>query len=402
MNDLRRSGWWRNFAAGVSALAIIIASPLLSSPTARADVVFTPGPVSNVAAVVGDEEITLTWDAPTSGAEPDEYWVFSAPTGGGATRRECTIVDPAITTCNFFASNGQYRDVWVIAVHRVLSSEYQSSPVGPSEHLMPSPPPDAPAITAVSYPNPGSILVEWTPARDMPQETTHTRVTASPSGFYCESEYQNRCGIAGLNTGQTYQLVAVSYNAVGASEASNSVEATPYTTPDAPTSSTATAIGVGKVRVSWAAPAFNGGRDVTGYTVALLGTGKGCDVAAEVFSCTFEGVTTSPVQASILATNILGGDASATTNPVNVTLLTAKKTTKKAKKGKKGKTAQAKIVVSGQSATPHTAITVKTKKGKALSATADSNGTWAISTTTKRLGKGALTATCDYASVKVS
>lgn len=398
MNDSRRSGWWRNFAAGVSALAIIIASSLLSSPTAHADVVFTPGPVTNVAAVVGDGEITLTWDAPTSGAEPDEYWVFSMPTGGGATTRECAIVDPSIRTCNFAANNGQYRDAWVIAVNRVLSSEYQSSPFGATD-LLPSPPPNAPSITAISYPNPGSILVEWTPASDMPQETTHTRVTASPGGLYCESEYQNRCGITGLNNGQTYQLVAVSYNVIGASEASRSVDAVPYTSPDAPTSPTATEVGVGKVRVSWAPPSFNGGRDVTGYTVALLDTGKGCEVTAEVSSCTFEGVTTSPVQASILATNILGGDASATTNPVNVTLLTAKKTAKKAKKGKK---AQPKIVVSGQSATPNTAITVKAKKGKALSATADSNGSWAISTTTKRLGKGAVTATCDYASVKVS
>ena len=177
--------------------------------------------------------------------------------------------------------------------------------------------PSAPTdVTAVA--GNASASVSWTaPADNGGAAITSYAVTSSPAGGSCAvTDVTANC--TGLTNGTAYTFTVVATNSAGNSPASAaSATVTPATTPDAPTSVTATA-GVRSASVSWTAPANNGGASITGYTVTSSPSGASCVVNGTTASCTGLANATS-YTFTVVATNRVGNSASSAASAVITT-----------------------------------------------------------------------------------
>lgn len=114
--------------------------------------------------------------------------------------------------------------------------------------------------------------------------------------------------VNGLTNGTTYRLRVAARNALATgsfSALSNPVTPTavvtpPPTAPDAPTVVSVTP-GAGSVTVTFAAPAFNGGSPLTGFTVQAVEAATGTPIS--------EPVTTGPTATSAVVTGLVNGTA---------------------------------------------------------------------------------------------
>ncbi|MEI8083686.1 MAG: fibronectin type III domain-containing protein, partial [Actinomycetes bacterium] len=130
--------------------------------------------------------------------------------------------------------------------------------------------PDVP--TAVSAtPGSGSAAVTWTaPIAGILPIQGYT-VTASPGGRTCSADLgATSCTVDGLTNGIAYTFAVSAANALGSGASSlPSAEVTPVGKPDQPDAPAATPLS-GAASVSFSAPANDGGRGITGYTVAAF------------------------------------------------------------------------------------------------------------------------------------
>jgi cellulose 1,4-beta-cellobiosidase len=137
-----------------------------------------------------------------------------------------------------------------------------------------------------------SATVSWTasPADGGSRITGYT-VTSS-AGQTCTTTGSTTlaCVITGLTNGTSYTFTVKAQNGIGSSGASaQSNPVTPARVPDAPTLVTALA-GAGQATVRWTAPAYNGGSDITGYSVTSVPGSNGCATTG-VTTCVVSGLT---------------------------------------------------------------------------------------------------------------
>jgi hypothetical protein len=148
--------------------------------------------------------------------------------------------------------------------------------------------PDAPANPEQLAPVEGNreVTLQWNTVTEATYYQLYmSQLTGQFDGPSLATVTDTTYTIAGLTNGQVYYFVVKAGNDGGLSAASNQVQATPATVPDAPVHIAASA-GDGQVTVSFAAPADNGGSPITGYDVTdstgtLTATGVSSPVTIE-------------------------------------------------------------------------------------------------------------------------
>ncbi len=111
--------------------------------------------------------------------------------------------------------------------------------------------------------------------------------------------------ISGLTNGTLYGVEVRAVNVAGPGPASNSVEATPRTTPGAPTLDSATA-GDGSIAVVWTPPGSDGGSAVTDFEFRLDG-GSWTSLGTTVSPATISGLTNGTLYGvEVRAVNVAG------------------------------------------------------------------------------------------------
>jgi fibronectin type 3 domain-containing protein len=236
------------------------------SPTATATTFAKPGkPVVAAGAGPGAGQATITWTPPAyfGGTSVTGYQIYRAPGTGSLA-----LIGQAPATASSFVESGllagtQYR--YAIAAVNVVGEGLRSPDAQVVTMNIPSKPLGLSATGDVSEvhlawqppsTNGGSVITGYRIYRGT---TTTTALVATLGNVLTYDD-------EGLTNGQTYYYQVRAINAVGQSAKSDLSSAIPATVPNAP-AGLAAAPGVGKVDLTWTAPAFNGGRPISNYNV---------------------------------------------------------------------------------------------------------------------------------------
>jgi hypothetical protein len=189
----------------------------------------------------------------------------------------------------------------------------------------PQPPPSEPpvppsgpeAVRAVA--EVGGATLTWSiPAEDGGSAITGYQVDSEPREATLAVQFEGtRAHVTGLRAGATYRFSVVAVNVAGAGPATSSEPITLPDVPGAPTEVKATA-DVLSARVSWEAPAQEGGSAITGYIVEVQPTGTRVRVAANPREATVSELpSTGTYTFTVSATNGVGtGAVSSASSPV--------------------------------------------------------------------------------------
>ncbi len=272
----------------------------------------TPKAVSNLAAsaTTAAGRIDLTWTAPPADTQSavSSYRVSVSPSAGTVTYPVNRATTGAFVTG---LVNG------TTYTFTVFASTTVEGP-GASTTGTPYDVPGAVQNVTGSADN-GSVTVTWAaPASSNGSPVTGYTVTLSPGGA-TKTGTATTATFTGLTNGTDYTASVTAANARGNGPATSAGPFRPATVPGAPTGVTGQP-GNTSASVSWTAPADNGGRPVTGYTVTASPGGRTCTTTGAT-SCSVTGLGNgAPYTFTVTATNAVGtGAASAASAPVTPT-----------------------------------------------------------------------------------
>ena len=237
-----------------------------SAPSAPVTTPDVPGAPTSVNAVAGNQSVALSWTASTTtGGEPiTGYTVVVSPPAPSAA------FNVTGTTATFTGlTNGTAYTFTVAAVNAVGTgpASAPSAPVTPSASAsVPSAPSGVVATADVR-----SATVTWTAPTSSGGSVIsgYTVFISPPTASAVITVTGTTAAVTGLANGTAYTFSVTASNATGPGAVSS--PSAPVTTPDvpgAPTSPVAVA-GDQQVSLSWTAPASNGGRPITSYTVVV-------------------------------------------------------------------------------------------------------------------------------------
>ncbi|MEA2562211.1 MAG: hypothetical protein QOH06_3715 [Acidobacteriota bacterium] len=274
-----------------------------------------PGAPTGVLAVFnGAASVQVSWLAPASngGTAITGYTVTSTPAGAtvsaAAGAGSATVSGLTLGTAYTFR---------VTAINQVGSGPASQ----PSNSLIAATFPGAPTnVTAADESQ--SAFVTWTaPADNGFNAISQYRITTEPftNTTFVNSGSQTSALVFGLANGTQYKFFVRAVNAVG--EGPNSVPSntvTPAATPGAPANVAAQLAGDSAVKVTWSAPASNGGSPITSYTVTSAPGGLTATVDGTVTTATIPGLAVGTTYTfTVKATNRKGtGPTSAPSNAV--------------------------------------------------------------------------------------
>lgn len=236
-------------------------------------------------ATAGVTSARVTWTAPADngGAAITSYVITSSP--GGITATTSSGSDLSGTVTGLTA--GTSYTFTVQAVNSVGTGDSSAA----SNSVTPYTTPGAPqSVTATA--GSSQVALTWSaPASDGYNTITEYRITDGSGATTDVSANVTSRTFTGLTPGATYSYTVTAKNAAGYGTASAAVTATPYTTPGAPQSVTATASysSGSRITVSWSAPASDGYNTITEYRITD-NSGATTDVSANVTSRVFTGL----------------------------------------------------------------------------------------------------------------
>lgn len=251
-----------------------------SSPSETVIPRTVPDAVTEVVAVRGNAQVTLTWQASASdgGAELAGYRVTPVPAGAAVTVDADTLTATVVDL-----PNGVAIAFDVVAFNAVGDSE----PVTSNE-VVPATVPDAPAA-AEAVRGDREVTLTWTaPASDGGSAVTGYVVTATPGDVSVTTEALTAT-VNGLANGTEYVFSIAAVNAVGASATLDTLAVTPAAVPSGP-GLVEVVTGDGAVVVSWPGAEDNGSA-VTGYVVTSTPAGFGASLDADARSVAIDGLT---------------------------------------------------------------------------------------------------------------
>jgi RHS repeat-associated protein len=283
-----------------------------SQPSAAVTLLSTPSAPQMVAAVAGNAAATVTWSTPAAdGGSPILGYVVE-PLPDGAP---VTVGGPGTTATLTGLDNGTSY-TFVVRARNAMGLGAESAP---STAVLPASVPSAPAGLVASAASREATLYWTVPAAEGGSALTGYRIVASPGGLAATVPGDRTFArITGLDDGVAYRFTIVAANAQGNGPASApSDEVIPFGAPAEPGSVQGTQ-GNGTALVQWSAPAADGGRPITGYTVTAEPGGLSAAVTAGETSRLITGLANGTAYTlRVTATNLAGaGPASAASGAV--------------------------------------------------------------------------------------
>ncbi|MEI7479597.1 MAG: fibronectin type III domain-containing protein, partial [Actinomycetes bacterium] len=277
---------------GLTYTVTIVATNVNGSGAASSSLTATPStrpsaPV-NVTAVAGNASAEVSWTVPaTSGGSTILSYTVTAYVNSTPVTT-CTTPDGSTLSCLVTGLTNGTAYTFKVTATNANGQSPQSLASSPSTTPTGNPgPPTGVQVTAGN----GQLTATWT----APVSTGGSPITQFTATAYsgltaiatCQTPdgVTTTCIITGLTNGTAYtvKVTATNVNGTGLSSLASS-SATPSTKPNPPTAVSAVA-GSGQATVSWTAPAFNGGSNITGYTVTSSPDFKTCTTQGST-SCT--------------------------------------------------------------------------------------------------------------------
>lgn len=253
------------------------------------NIVGAPTPPTSPGASGGDHSVTVAWSPPLNDGGPaiSGYKVF------------CAIGTPSTAGAPSATTNGS---TFSATVSNLTRGTTYSCVVTASNGFADSDPSDVVQATPTSVPNPPSVqttidgdalfVIFWSrPSVRGGTPITHYRVycsateaaTVDPSKLCATTGGRKRLAVArGLTNGVTYSVVVAAENALGISQASSEVFATPNEPPSRPWA-VRTKARPGSLVVRWKVPTSSGTAPITGY-ITFCSTDPHLDHAMQFFS----------------------------------------------------------------------------------------------------------------------
>jgi large repetitive protein len=245
-----------------------------SAPSGPTTPATTPGAPTNLAAAVGNGQVTLSWTAPVSnGGSPITDYVIEYSTNGSTWIVFADGVSTATTATITGLVNGQEYLFRSAAVNAVGIGGYATT----GNAAVPATTPGTPTNLVTTAGN-AQIALSWTAPADGGAAITDYVIEYSTNGstwivFADGTATATSTTITGLVNGTTYTVRVAAVNSVGTGAYATSSPVTPATTPGAPTNLTTT-IGNTQIALSWTAPASNGGAALTDYVIQYSTNGS--------------------------------------------------------------------------------------------------------------------------------
>jgi prepilin-type N-terminal cleavage/methylation domain-containing protein len=248
-----------------------------------------PSPPQNLKATPGNQQVTLTWQAPVSdgGSTLLGYKIYRGTTYLGATTN-LTYTDSGLT-------NGiQY--CYYVSAYNAIGDSDKAGPACATPQSTGNPP--NPPTNLSATPGLNKISLSWT-APSQPPTVSGYYIYRSNSQNYGYSKIATTTNTSYDDTNlqpYKYYYYVTAYNSSGESDKSNIASATPYGVPSPP-QNLSLSVGDKVMNLSWQAPASNGGSSILEYRIYKKKSGGSYSLLA----------TTSPSTLSYSDTNLVLG-----------------------------------------------------------------------------------------------
>ena len=223
------------------------------SNTATAVPGAVPGKPARPTLVAANNQITVTWTAPSSAGGPITSYSVRYRRGTGAATRIDNLSGTSHTLDSL--DNGHSYEIRVRASNAKGAGPW-SDPVTATPGAIPSKP-NAPSLSTGN----GQITASWSAPSSNAGALTHYdlrhRRVGTSSWTQIDGITSRSRTVTGLSNGRSYEFQVRAANAIGDGAWSDSMTATPATVPSAPSAPTLQT-GNGQLTASWDEPSANG------------------------------------------------------------------------------------------------------------------------------------------------